>query len=101
VIDATGVAEPYRSFLGAWAGATWNSRICGGLIVAGADDNGTARIIYIYGPLARSNFSWKQQSPPAVIQNGQLTFQDEEAGKFFFRLSAPNILQGISSAREA
>jgi hypothetical protein len=94
VVDATGVADPYRAFLGVWTGATWNSRICGGLIVAGADNNGTARIIYVYGPLAGSNFSWKQQNPPAVIRDGQLTFQDEEAGKFSFRLNAPNILQG-------
>lgn len=100
VIDATGVAEPYRSFLGVWTGATWNSRICGGLIVAGADNGGTARTVYIYGPLAGSQFPWKQQSPPAVIHAGQLTFQDEEMGKFVFSLSEPNILHGhFTSAR--
>jgi hypothetical protein len=99
VIDATGVAEPNRSFLGVWTGTMWNSRICGGLIVAGADNDGTARIIFIYGPLAGSNFSWKQQSPPAVIRNGQLTFQ-EEAGRFVFSQSASNVLQGhFTSAR--
>jgi hypothetical protein len=100
VIDATGAADVFRSFLGVWTGAAWNSRICGGLIVAGVDNDGTARITYIYGPLPGSNFSWKQQSPAAVIQSGQLTFQDEEAGKFTFRLSDQNVLRGhFNSAR--
>jgi len=100
VIDATGVADAFRSFLGVWTGAAWNSHICGGLIVAGVDNDGSARITYIYGPLPGSNFSWKQQSPAAVIRYGQLTFQDEEAGNFIFRLSDQNILRGhFTSAR--
>jgi len=101
VVDATGVAEPYRSFLGVWTGAAWNSRICGGLIVGSVENNGTARITYIYGPMPGSQFSWKQQSPTAVIRNGQLTFQDEELGNFIFRLSEQNILRGhFTSARK-
>jgi hypothetical protein len=100
VIDATGVPDTFRSFLGVWTGAAWNSRICGGLIVTGVDNDGSARITYIYGPVPGSNFSWKQQSPAAVIRYGQLTFQDEEAGNFIFRLSDQNILRGhFTSAR--
>jgi hypothetical protein len=100
VVDATGAAEPYRSFLGVWTGAAWNSRICGGPIVGSVENDGTARITYIYGPLPGSQFSWKQQSPTAVIRNGQLTFQDEEAGNFIFRLSEQNMLRGhFTSAR--
>jgi hypothetical protein len=35
-----------------------------------------------------------------VIRNGQLTFQDEEAGNFIFRLSEQNMLRGhFTSAR--
>jgi hypothetical protein len=94
VIEGTDVGEPLRSFLGVWTGAAWNSRICGGLIVAGVELDGTPKVTYIYGPQPGSNFSWKQQSPAAVLRYGQLTFTDEEAGNFSFRLSQQNILQG-------
>jgi hypothetical protein len=94
VIDATGATQPYRSFLGVWTGAAWNSRICGGLIVQSVDNDGSARIIYVYGPLPGAQFPWKQQSPSALIRYGQLTFQDEENGNFSFRLSEQNVLHG-------
>jgi len=94
VVDATGVSDPYRSFLGLWTGAAWNSRICGGLIVLGADNDGTARIIYVYGPLPGAQFPWKRQSPNAQIRNGQLTFQDEDGGNFTFRLNEQHVLNG-------
>jgi hypothetical protein len=94
VIDATGATQPYRSFLGVWTGAAWNSRICGGLIVQSVDNDGSARIIYVYGPLPGAQFPWKQQSPSALIRYGQLTFQDEENGNFTFRLSEQNVLHG-------
>jgi hypothetical protein len=100
VVDATGVSDPYRSFLGVWTGAAWNSRICGGLIVQGADNDGTARITYVYGPLPGSQFPWKQQSPNAQIRNGQLTFQDDDGGNFAFRLNEQHVLNGhFTSAR--
>jgi hypothetical protein len=94
VIDATGATEPYRSFLGVWTGAAWNSRICGGLIVQSVDNNGSASITYVYGPLPGVQFPWKRQSPNALIRYGQLTFQDEENGNFTFRLAEQNVLHG-------
>jgi hypothetical protein len=94
VVDATGVADSFRPFLGVWTGASWNSRICGALIISRVENDGTARITYIYGPLPGGNFPWKQQSPAAAIDYSQLKFQDEEAGNFVFRLSQQNILQG-------
>ena len=58
------------------------------------DNDGSARIIYVYGPLPGAQFPWKQQSPSALIRYGQLTFQDEENGNFSFRLSEQNVLHG-------
>ena len=94
VVEDTGIADAYRSFLGVWTGAAWNSRICGGLIVLSADNGGIARVIYIYGPLPGTQFSWKQQTQNAQILNGQLTFRDEEGGNFTFRLREQRVLNG-------
>jgi hypothetical protein len=93
-VDATGVLDPFRSFLGVWTGAAWNSRICGGLIVEGVDNDGAARITYVYGPLPGAQFPWKRQTPSAQIRNGQLMFQDEEGGTFTFRLNEQHVLNG-------
>ena len=94
IVDGTGATEPYRSFLGVWSGAAWNSRICGGLIVQSIDADGTAHVTYIYGPLPGAQFAWKSQSPAAFIRYGQLGFTDEEGGTFTFRLDQPNVLRG-------
>ncbi len=102
VVDATGVAESYQSFLGVWTGAAWNSRICGGLIVEGAGNDGTAKIKYIYGPLPGQQFPWKMQRQTAVIRSGQLTFQDDEGSNFAFRLTGQNTLHArFNGARGA
>jgi hypothetical protein len=92
VIDATGANEAYRSFLGVWTGAAWNSRICGGLIVETTENDGNGRIRYIYGPLPGQQFPWKEQQHPARIQFGELTFQDEDGGNFKFKLAGSNVL---------
>ncbi len=94
VIDPTGVSNLYRSYLGVWTGAAWNSKICGGLIVHSVANDGTPQVTYIYGPLPGSQFPWKQQSPTASIQYNQLSFQDEERGAFTFRLNGQNVLNG-------
>jgi hypothetical protein len=48
------VPEPYRSFLGAWSDAAWDASTCAALIVENIDPDGTASIIYAYGPLGSS-----------------------------------------------
>ena len=92
IVDDTGVAEPYRSFLGVWTGAVWNSGICGSLIVERVENDGTAKIQYIYGPMPGKQFPWRAQRHTGAIGYGRLTFQDEEGGNFIFRLKDQNIL---------
>src|SRR5260370_41979580 len=48
------VPEPYRGFLGAWSDAAWDANTCAALIVENVDPDGTASIIYAYGPLGSS-----------------------------------------------
>ena len=75
-------------------GAAWSSQICGGLIVEGADRDGTVRVKYIYGPRPGGSFPWKLQRQIGTIQAGQLSFKDEDGGRFIFRLNGQNQLRG-------
>lgn len=97
VIDATGVTEPQRSFLGVWPGAMWNSRVCGGLIVEAVASDGTARVKYVYKLSDRlgHDLRWREQQQAGTVRSAdQLTFQDEDGGRFSFRMTGPNTLSG-------
>lgn len=100
VIEATGVPAAYRGFLGVWTGAAWNSRVCGGLIVRRVESDGSADIVYIYGPLPGEKFLWKAQHPAATISARKLTFEDEEEGSFVFNQTYDNTLHGLFTGKE-
>jgi hypothetical protein len=100
VIEATGVPAAYRGFLGVWTGAAWNSRVCGGLIVRRVESDGTADLVYIYGPLPGEKFLWKAQHPAAMISASNLSFEDEEGGGFVFNQTYDNTLHGLFNGRE-
>jgi hypothetical protein len=100
VIEATGVPEAYRGFLGVWTGAAWNSRVCGGLIVRRVEGDGTADVMYIYGPLPGESFPWRAQHPAATISSRKLSFTDEEGGSFIFSQTYDNTLHGFFSSRD-
>jgi hypothetical protein len=94
-VNGTGVAEPYRSFLGVWTGGSWNTRVCGGLIVEGVAADGRAQLAYVYGPNGpQSSFPWRLQRPNGVIQGGELVFQDEDGGRFAFGPAGSDKLLG-------
>jgi hypothetical protein len=80
------VPEPYRGFLGVWSDAAWDANTCAALIVDTIDPDGTASIIYVYGPLGSS-----ARSPggvlhgAGVIRDGELRFQNSDGTQFAFR----------------
>src|SRR5215468_4693657 len=49
--DPSTVPESYRRFLGAWTDAAWDANTCAALVVDNVKPDGTASIIYVYGPL--------------------------------------------------
>lgn len=80
--------------LGVWTG-NWNNagRLCGGLIVERIDPDGTAGVIYVYGPSRPgSGLQWRQQHQAAAIANGVLSFRDEQGSTFRFSPSGPGSL---------
>lgn len=80
------VLERFRRFLGVWSDAAWDLRTCAALIVADIKGDGTASIVYVYGPL--------DTGPPArggvlhgtgVVRDGELRFQNSDGTQFAFR----------------
>jgi hypothetical protein len=102
IINATGVAEQYRPFVGLWTGS-WNNsgRLCGGLVVETVRSDGTADLVYIYGPgRSNSRVQGKQQRRTGHFDaGGTLTFQDDEGSNFAFELNGNTSLGAIFSGR--
>ena len=88
-------SEKISPFLGIWTG-NWNNagRLCGGLIVEKVRPNGTAEILYVYGPSQPgSKLAWKQQRRTGLLDEaGRLSFQDDQGSTFRFDLMGPSTL---------
>jgi hypothetical protein len=86
VVDPSSVPESYRRFLGPWSDASWNANTCAALIVDDVKPDGSASIIYVYGPMGPS-----ARAPGGVlhgtgiIRDGELRFQNSDGTQFLFR----------------
>ena len=84
--DPSTIPESYRRFLGAWTDAAWDPNTCAALIVDDVKPDGTASIIYVYGPLGSST-----RVPGGVlhgtglIHDDELRFQNSDGTQFTFR----------------
>ena len=84
--DRASVAEPYRGFIGVWSDAAWDARTCAALIVENVRSDGTATIVYVYGPNGSSS-----RVPAAtlhgtgIIRDGELQFQNSDGTQYAFR----------------
>jgi hypothetical protein len=85
ITDPARVPEPYRRFLGAWSDAAWDANTCAALIVDNVDPNGTASIIYVYGPLGSSaRVAGGVLRGTGIIRDGELRFQNSDGTQFAF-----------------
>lgn len=86
IADPVTVPEAYRRFLGVWSDAAWSADTCAALIVDNIDPDGTASLIYVYGPLGSNT-----RTPggvlhgTGVIRDGELRFQNSDGTQFAFR----------------
>ena len=84
--DLTATPEHYRPFVGIWSDAAWTPQLCAALIVESVQPDGTASILYVYGPLGSNN-----RRPggvlhgTGVIRDGELRFQNSDGTQFAFR----------------
>ena len=80
------VPEPYRGFLGAWSDAAWDANTCAALVVTEVQPDGTAAIIYVYGPLGPSTrVSGGVLHGTGIIHDDELRFQNSDGTQFAFR----------------
>jgi hypothetical protein len=86
IADPSTVPEPYRRFLGAWSDAAWDPNTCAALIVDDVRPDGTASIIYVYGPLgSTARVPGGVLHGTGVIRDDELRFQNSDGTQFAFR----------------
>ncbi len=84
--DHLTVPEPYRRFLGVWSDAAWDANTCAALIVDNVAPDGTASIIYVYGPLGSSaRVAGGILHGTGIIRDDELRFQNSDGTQFAFR----------------
>jgi hypothetical protein len=84
--DPSTISEPYRRFLGVWSDAAWDANTCAALIVDNIDPDGTASIIYPFGPLgSNARVPSGVLHGSGVLRDGELKFQNSDGTQFSFR----------------
>jgi hypothetical protein len=85
--DPDAVAQRYQPFVGMWSDASWTPQLCAALIVEKIAPDGTATILYVFGPMGSNT-----RAPGGVlhgtgsIRDGELRFQNSDGSQFAFRL---------------
>lgn len=80
------IARAYRPFVGIWGDASWTPQLCAALIVENVMPDGTATILYVFGPMSADG-----RGPGGVLQGtgivggGELKFQNSDGSQFAFR----------------
>src|SRR5579864_5512330 len=49
--DPNAVDERFRPFIGVWSDASWTPQLCAALVVENVAPDGTATILYVFGPM--------------------------------------------------
>lgn len=84
--DPGSVAERYRPFVGIWSDASWTPLLCAALVVENVMPDGTATILYVFGPMGTD-----LRGPGGILQgtgiirDGELRFQNSDGSQFAFR----------------
>jgi hypothetical protein len=86
IADPSAVPDQYRRFLGVWSDAAWDVKTCAALIVEDIKPDGTAAIIYVYGPEgSASTVPGGVLHGTGVIRDGALRFQNADGSQYAFR----------------
>jgi hypothetical protein len=86
IADPSTIPESYRPFLGPWSDATWDANTCAALVVTDVQPDGTASIIYVYGPLGpNTRVPGGVLHGTGIIRDNELRFQNSDGTQFAFR----------------
>jgi|SRR4051794_23092610 len=86
IVDRESVAERYQPFLGVWSDAAWTPLLCAALIVENVAPDGTATIVYAFGPIgSNARGAGGVLNGTGIVQDGELRFQNSDGSQFAFR----------------
>lgn len=89
-----------RRFLGVWSDAAWGPKACAALVVESISRAGTARIVYVYGPLdASAPGPGGVLRGTGVIRGGALRFQNSDGTQFAFRPEIADLAGHMTTPR--
>lgn len=94
------VPRAYRRFLGVWSDAAWGPNACAALVVESIDRTGTAKILYVYGPLDASGpRPGGVLRGTGIIRGGALRFQNSDGTQFAFRPEIADLTGRMTTPR--
>ena len=100
IADPSTIPESYRRFLGAWSDAAWDANTCAALIVDDVKPDGTASLIYVYGPLGPSvHIAGAVLHGTGVIRDDELRFQNSDGTQFIFRPTIADLLGQMTTPK--
>ena len=86
VADRDSVPERYRPFVGIWSDASWTPQLCAALVVENVAADGTATIVYAFGPMGSvPRSSGGVLHGTGIIRDGELRFQNSDGSQYAFR----------------
>lgn len=85
VTDPASVPERYRPFIGMWSDASWTPQICAALVVENVASDGTATIVYAFGPMGSNHGTGGVLHGTGIVQNGELRFQNSDGSQYAFK----------------
>jgi hypothetical protein len=98
--DPSTIPESYRRFLGAWTDAAWDANTCAGLIVDDVKSDGTASIIYVYGPLGQNtHVAGGVLHGTGIIGDAELRFQNSDGTQFTFRPAVADLVGQMTTPK--
>jgi hypothetical protein len=84
--DHDSVPERYRGFLGIWSDAAWTPQSCAALVVENIAPDGTATILYAFGPTgSNARGPGGVLNGTGIVRDGELRFQNSDGSQFAFR----------------
>ena len=85
-IDPAVIPNSYRQFVGMWSDASWTAQLCAALIVENVQPDGTAALVYVFGPMgSNTRRPGGVLHGTGIIRDGELRFQNSDGSQFAFR----------------
>jgi hypothetical protein len=84
--DLDAVPPRFRAFIGMFSDASWTPLLCAALVVENVAADGTATIVYAFGPMgSNDHLPGGVLRGTGIITDGELRFQNADGSQFAFR----------------